>query len=153
MEPSPYATPDTARLLTLFASHVRQHGWQAPGAGSFEAFAAQTGVAVLVFSDDPRRAPECWDVAVILPDLVRQCVPQARVALLDPQASRALAPRYGVCLWPSLVFLRDGSYLGTIERMRDWDDYAGRIGEILAREPSDPPQADAPPAAAAAHAH
>lgn len=132
MDPSPYAAPDTARLLTLFASHVRQHGWQAPGAASFDAFVAQPGLAVLVFSDDPRRVPECWDVAVILPDLVRQCLPGARVALLDPQASRALGPRYEVCQWPSLVFLRDGAHLGTIERMRDWDDYAARIGAILA---------------------
>ena len=71
MDPSPYAAPDTARLLTLFASHVRQHGWQAPGAASFDAFVAQPGLAVLVFSDDPRRVPECWDVAVILPDLAK----------------------------------------------------------------------------------
>ena len=144
-----YATPDIARLLTLFASHVRQHGFEAPGPASLKAFLAAPGPAVLVFVEDPRRVPECWDVAVILPDVLRACAPGIRVGLLDPQTSRGLAARFGVCQWPSLVFLRDGGYLGAISRMRDWVEYRSLIPAILALEASESPSIQAVPPARA----
>jgi len=153
MHTTPYATPDTARLLTLFSQHVQARGYRAPGQAQVEDFVAQPGVAVLFFVDDPRSAPECWDVAVVLPDLLAAFAPAARVALLDPTVARAVAPRFGASIWPSLVFLRDGEYLGVIERMRDWDEYAERIPQILARAPSAPPDPRFPPPAEAPHAH
>lgn len=146
MDPSTataYSTPDIARLLTLFASHVREHGYQAPGSAAVESFLAAPGPAVLVFVEDPRRMPECWDVAVILPDVLRECAPGVRVGLLDPQTSRSLAARFGVCQWPSLVFLRDGGYLGAISRMRDWEDYRSLIPALLKLEVSEPPSIQA----------
>jgi hydrogenase-1 operon protein HyaE len=151
-QPSPHATPDISRLLTLFAKHVQSHGWQAPGAAQVDAFVAAPGHAILFFTDDPRRAPECWDVAVVLPDLLAAHAAGARVALLDPATSKAVAARFGVAIWPSLVFMRDGEYLGVIERMRDWEEYAGRIPQILARAPGPVPDPRFPPPAEAAHA-
>jgi hydrogenase-1 operon protein HyaE len=153
MQATPYATPDTARLLTLFSQQVQARSYRAPGQAQVDEFAAAPGVAVLFFVDDPRRAPECWDVAVVLPDLLGAFAPAARVALLDPSVARAVAPRFGVSIWPSLVFMRDGGYLGVIERMRDWDEYAQRIPAILARAPSTPPDPRFPPPAEAQHAH
>lgn len=149
---SPHSTPDISRLLTLFARHVQLHGCHAPGATQLDAFVAAPGNAVLFFTDDPRRAPECWDVAVVLPDLLAAHAKGARVALLDPATSKAVAARYGVAIWPSLVFMRDGEYLGVIERMRDWEEYAERIPRILARAPGPVPDPRFPPPAEAAHA-
>jgi hydrogenase-1 operon protein HyaE len=153
MQATPYATPDTARLLTLFSQHVQTRGYRAPSQAQVEEVATAPGQAVLFFVDDPRRAPECWDVAVVLPDLLAAFAPGARVALLDPTVAKAVAPRFGVSIWPSLVFLRDGEYLGVIERMRDWDEYAQRIPAILARAPSAPPDPRFPPPAEARHDH
>jgi hydrogenase-1 operon protein HyaE len=151
MHASPHATPDVARLLTLFVQQVQAHGYRAPGVAQFDAWVAEPGQAVLFFADDPRRAPECWDVAVVLPDLMAAHASGARVALLDPAVAKAVAPRFGVSIWPSLVFLRDGEYLGVIERMRDWGEYAVRIPQILARAPSTPPDPRFPPPAESAH--
>jgi hydrogenase-1 operon protein HyaE len=148
---SPHATPDIARLLTLFARQVQLHGHQAPGVAQLDAFVAAPGPAVLFFTDDPRRAPECWDVAVVLPDLLAAHAPGVRVALLDPATSKAVAPRFGASIWPSLVFLRDSDYLGVIERMRDWPEYAALIPRILSRAPGAVPDPRFPPPAEAAY--
>lgn len=139
MEFSPNASPDIARLLTLFARLVAQQGYKALSAQSTREFVEAPGEAMLFFAEDPKRVPETWDVAVVLPDIVRTNCPQVRVGLLDPVSARALAGEFGVSLWPSLVFLRDGQYLGAIERMRDWDDYARRIAAIRAGMPARPP--------------
>jgi hydrogenase-1 operon protein HyaE len=130
----PHASPDLSRLLTLFARYVATHGFHALPAAGVQEFVALPGDAMLFFSEDPRRVPETWDVAVVLPDLVRLSPRPLRVALLDPTVARALASSYGVDLWPSLVFTREGRILGRIERMRDWDEYAQRIPRIVTED-------------------
>jgi hydrogenase-1 operon protein HyaE len=152
MEPMTFSAPDIAKLLTLFARQVRESGFIALSAANAADFAGLAGAAVLFFADDPKRVPECWDVAVVLPDIVGASAEPLRVGLLDPASARELAARYGVIRWPSLVFLRDGAYLGVIERMRDWDEFRAEIRRILALAPSAPPpalssSASKPPAA------
>ncbi len=139
MEPMIFSTPDIARLLTLFARQVRESGFTALSAAIAAECADLPGAAVLFFADDPKRVPETWDVAVVLPEILRASPEPLRVGLLDPAGARQLAARYGVIHWPSLVFLRDGAYLGVIERMRDWDEYGMEIPRILALPPSSPP--------------
>lgn len=134
MDTLPHSSPDMARLLTLFARQVGMQGFRALPASGVAEFVAEPGDAVLFFAEDPKRFPETWDVAVVLPDLVRLSPRPLRVALLDPTVSRALAPNYGVQMWPSLVFTREGRILGRIERMRDWDEYARQIHAIVANE-------------------
>lgn len=138
---APATTPDIARLLTLFTHHVQQSGFRALATHSAAEFIGAPGPAVLFFAEDPRRVPESWDVAVVLPDIVGRQPEPLRVGLLDPVLARTLAPQYGVAMWPALVFLRDGQYLGALERMRDWDEYAELIPQILARAPGQPPAA------------
>ena len=139
MELSPFASPDFAKLLTLFARLVGQHGFTAITAENLRTFIDAPGEALLFFPDDPKRVPEAWDVAVVLPDIVQLNCPETRVGLIDPVLAKKLATEFGITMWPSLVFLRDGKYLGVIERMRDWDEYAERIATLRASEPSSPP--------------
>jgi len=140
MEPIIFSTPDIARLLTLFSRQVRESGFSALSSVTAAEFAALPGPTVLFFPDDPKRVPETWDVAVVLPDILRASAEPLRVGLLDPAAARQLAAQFGVFRWPSLVFLRDGAYLGVIERMRDWEEYLAEIPKILALPPSQPPR-------------
>ena len=42
---------------------------------------------------------------------------------------------YGFTHYPSLVFVRDGDYVGTISRIRDWQEYLARINELFVAEP------------------
>lgn len=101
---------------------------------SVEAFEAAPGDAVLYFGGDPVRFPEALDVAVVLPEL-RASVGALRVGIVPRDAEDALARRYAVQRWPSLVFLRSGGYLGTLSGMKDWDDYLREVRDVMARTP------------------
>ncbi len=74
---------------------------------------------------------ETADVAVILPELVRALSPRLKPAVAGPAAEQALLTRTGMMSLPALVFLRGGTLLGSIPRVRDWDDYLERIAAIL----------------------
>lgn len=74
---------------------------------------------------------ETADVAVILPELVRALHPRLSPAVAGEAAERALLARTGMMSLPALVFLRGEALLGSIPRVRDWDDYVQRIATIL----------------------
>ncbi|KAA0594436.1 hydrogenase-1 operon protein HyaE [Azospirillum lipoferum] len=74
---------------------------------------------------------ETADVAVILPELVRALHPRLTPAVAGEAAERATLALTGMMSLPALVFLRGDRLLGSIPRVRDWDDYLQRIGEIL----------------------
>jgi len=74
---------------------------------------------------------ETADVAVILPELVRALSPRLTPAVAGPAAEQAMLARTGMMSLPALVFLRGDALLGSIPRVRDWDDYLERIAAIL----------------------
>ena len=92
--------------------------------------------SLLFFSEDPARFAESLDVAVILPELAR-AFPQLSPALIGRASERSLQQRYGFSVWPTLVFLRDGRYLGSLSRVLNWREYLEQIPQILAREPQE----------------
>jgi hydrogenase-1 operon protein HyaE len=97
------------------------------------------GEQVLLLAGDPVRFPEAVDVAVVLPELQRACGGRFAIGVVERKDEDAMARRYGVQRWPSLVFLRDGGYLDTIAGMHDWDEYLRLAAQALARSPSRPP--------------
>lgn len=99
-----------------------------------ESFEAEPGDAVLFFGGDPVRFPEALDVAVVLPEL-HALFGRFRVGIVPREVEDALARRYAVQRWPSLVFLRDGGFLGTVSGMKDWDDYLREVQATLAATP------------------
>jgi hydrogenase-1 operon protein HyaE len=101
-----------------------------------ESFEAQPGDAVLFFGGDPVRFPEMLDVAVVLPELHGHFGRRFRVGIVPRTVEDALARRYAVQRWPSLVFLRDGGYLGTVSGMKDWDEYLRDVQQALAAAPT-----------------
>ena len=117
-------------------------------AQTFDAWANQSGTAMLVFAEDPERFKETLDLAVIVPELHARFGRSFRVALLPPAASRALLPRYGFARWPAFVMLRDGRYLGAVDGIRDWDVYVDELERLLAAEPTRPPSVGIPVLAA-----
>ncbi|VVM24085.1 hypothetical protein BSPWISOXPB_5964 [uncultured Gammaproteobacteria bacterium] len=46
---------------------------------------------------------------------------------------------YGFTTWPSLVFFKDGGYLGTISKVQDWDDYIHEIQKLMLSDSILPP--------------
>ncbi len=115
---------------------------------SFDAWAEQSGAAMVVFAEDPERFKETLDLAVIVPELHARFGRRFRVALLPPAASRALSPRYGFARWPAFVMLREGRYLGAVDGIRDWEVYVSELERLLAAEPTRPPTVGIPVLAA-----
>ncbi len=98
-----------------------------------EAFVQAAGDGMVLFTQEPDQQPETWDVAVILPEVLKQAGGRLRAAIIAPELARAQKARFGITRWPALVFVRDGGYVGSIEGMRNWDEYQQEIIAMLQR--------------------
>lgn len=94
---------------------------------------------VLFFTENAQKFPESDDVAMILPELVGAFKGRFIAAVIAIPDQRKLQKSYGFREWPTLVFLRNGEYLGVISRVQDWNDYLEKISKILASEPTRAP--------------
>lgn len=117
----------------LLDRQVAKHDLADLDAAGFQAFAEAPGNGVVLFTDEPDKVPESWDLAVIFPDLLATADVRPRAALLRPEQARAMQARFGLNRLPALLFLRDGGYVGVIEGLRDWVEFAGEFREVLQR--------------------
>ena len=91
---------------------------------ALENVAAGGTMLVVLPLDNPAQRPEFFDLTVVLPEVLRQFEPGTfRAAFAGPPASATIAKRFGVLRHPALIFLREGRYVGSIEGLRDWQDY------------------------------
>jgi hydrogenase-1 operon protein HyaE len=95
-------------------------------------WAAAGGDRVLLLAGDALRFPEGQDVAAVLPELRRAAPRGFAIGVVPAEHEDALARRYGVLHWPSLVFLRDGGYVATVSGMHDWLPFIDRVTQALA---------------------
>ena len=140
--------PPAEALHPLLARLLRETGAPVLDVERFDAWAAQPGVAMVVFAEDPERYKETLDLAVIVPELHASRPGAFRVALLPPADARVVARRYGFAHWPAFVLLRDGRYLGAVDGIRDWDVYLAELDRLLAAAPTRPPTIGIPLTAA-----
>ena len=138
VEPVPLPA-GAAALHPLLMRLVQQTGAALLAPDTFDAWARQNGVAMVVFAEDPERFKETLDLAIVVPELHAAHGGAFRVALLPPATARALAPRYGFARWPAFVMLRDGQYLGAVDGIRDWDVYLAEVQRLLAAAPTRAP--------------
>lgn len=148
-------SPSIERLNERLGILHARHGYSLLDTESFADYAKAPGMALILFAEDPAKVPETWDLTIILPEAVTRMDVAVRVGVLAPAAARSLAARYGIRLWPALLALRDGDYLGTVEGLKDWGTYVRLLPELLAAEPSRPPGVGIPvmDANAASHCH
>ncbi|MFD2642806.1 hydrogenase [Pseudomonas japonica] len=120
MSESPVPPPLVQRLVDEFAA-----SWI--DLDSVDAWLAQPGEALLLLCGDPVRYPECLDVAVVLPELCQVLTLRhgchLRIGVGRRADEEALAERFALRRWPSIIWLRDGGYVTQIDGMRDWDVY------------------------------
>lgn len=117
--------------LALIDRLSQQLGYPRVNPQNLDAVLGRAENTVLFFSGDPATVPEAADVAVVLPELVRQFDGRLGAAVVEREHERALQGLYGVEIWPTLVFLRGRDYLGAITRIRDWSEYLQRIQDFL----------------------
>ena len=75
------------------------------------------------------QVPESWDVAVILPEVLKG-QRDLRAAVVPPVAGRGLQARYGFRRWPAVVLLRGGQYVGALEGMQDWVPFQQALADL-----------------------
>ncbi len=142
LEDSPYTATETDPAAGA-PPLVRRLG-AAPGchwvdASGLDAFLARGGEQVLFFQGDPVRFPEVLDIAVVLPELRRHFGGRFEIGLVARADEMALAQRFAVVHWPSMVFLREGRWVETVHGMLDWDIYLQRLQQVFAKPASRPP--------------
>ena len=111
---------------------------------TLDEFASANGDTVLFVGGDWHRHVEVNDIAVILPEILKASGRLLKGAVLERGSERAIQTRYRFNRFPALIFLRDGEYLGVIQKVLDWADYVTEINEILARDATPPPQFEFP---------
>lgn len=126
-------------LHPLLQRLVDLHGAALVEPETLDAWAARDGEHVLFFTGDPVRLPEVLDVAVVLPELRAALGARWDIGIVPRAQEDAIARRWGVQRWPSLVLLREGGYVGTVSGMRDWSDYVAELRAVLARPVSRAP--------------
>ena len=134
----------------LVQNMIQQNDYPVVDSETLEAFTAANPYAVLFFSELMKPIPETADLAVILPELEKAFSGRFKVAVVAWGAQRDLQLKFRFQKYPSLVFLKDGEYLGAIPGVLDWVDYLAEIERILGSEPSEPPPFVLPGQAAAA---
>ncbi len=123
----------------LMEDVIEREGLPVVMAEELDAFCAGRGVVALLFMGDHERLVESDDLAIIAPELAMAFEGAFSLAVVARVSERPLQQRFRFTAYPAMVFLREGGYLGAIERLLNWDDYLARIGEILRAEPHEPP--------------
>ena len=100
-------------------------------------FVATPGMNVLFFPGDPKTVKDATDVAVVLPELMKVFQGSLNPGVVTDTFGDGIKLKrmYGFTHYPSLVFVRDGGYVGTISRIRGWEEYVSSINEFLVAEP------------------
>ena len=129
----------TATLHPLVERLFTAHRYTNVDAAGLDPFVTAPGHALLFFSEDPNLYRETLDLCVILPEIAGAFGGRFRIGVLLPAAARTVAPRYGFQRWPALVMLRDGSYVGAIDGLRNWDDYLAETARLLEAPVARPP--------------
>jgi len=138
----------TSPLITQLQT---RHGYPLLDADSYDHFVYGNETVVLFFCNDPAQFPESNDVAVILPELLKAFSGKLQAAVIEKSIERELQARFRFTGWPSLVFLRNGEYLGVITGIRSWHEFMQQTAEILASAPSQPPGFDLDKVCGVAH--
>jgi hydrogenase-1 operon protein HyaE len=141
------------QLHPLVARLIEHCGTPALNGEILDEFLAQPGDAILFCGGEPLQYPECLDVAVVLPELLAAHPGRFRAAVADRTLEPKLQAMYGFQRWPSLLFLRDGQYVGVISGMQDWSVYLERIAGLLTAPATRPPSVGIAVSTTASHCH
>lgn len=89
------------------------------------------GLVALLLTEDPQRNLEVLDACVILPEALTALGDRVQRWVAGPETAAVLMPRYGVVRAPSVVFLRDGQYVGALNGIRNWNEYLAEVDSLL----------------------
>lgn len=100
--------------------------------GDVAAFTEAPGFHAVFVPGDVSRNLETPDVAIILPELRQAFQGRFDCAVAADSIESELREATKVRKTPSVLFYRDGQFIGGIPKVRDWSEYIERITQILA---------------------
>ena len=120
---------------------TKEFGYIEVSLDNHDEFVGTPGLNVLFFPGDPRTVKDATDVAVVLPELMGVFAGRLNAGVVTDTFGdgKSLKHKYGFSHYPALVFVREGGYVGTISRIRNWQEYLTRINDLLVAEPRRPP--------------
>lgn len=89
------------------------------------------GLAALLVTEDPQRNLEVLDACVILPEALKPFGERVSRHVAGPDTAPALMQKFGIARAPAVVFLRDGEYVGSLNGIRDWNEYQAEVARLL----------------------
>lgn len=89
------------------------------------------GVRLLFLPAHGRGHVETPDLAVVLPELVAALGTDGG-AVAGQACERQMREALGGIALPAIVVLRDGMPVGSLSRMRDWDEFLDRLAPLVA---------------------
>lgn len=120
---------------------TKEFGYTEVSLDNHDEFVGTPGLNVLFFPGDPRTVKDATDVAVVLPELMGVFAGKLNAGVVTDTFGdgKSLKHKYGFSHYPALVFVREGGYVGTISRIRNWQEYLTKINDLLVAEPRRPP--------------
>lgn len=115
------------RLDAAIARMQAKHGFLRL-AGDHPEFPA--GLAAVLVTDDPQRNLEVLDACVILPEALKSLGDQISRHVAGPDTAPALMQKYGIARAPAVVFLRDGEFVGSLNGIRNWNEYQAEVDRL-----------------------
>jgi len=94
-------------------------------------YLGRPGAHCLFVPGDPVRNLESNDAAVVLPELRMTFQNAFDCAVVGDAIEAEVRETYRALKTPAFIFIRDGQRLGSIQKVRDWDDYLARVQQIL----------------------
>ena len=115
---------------------VSELGYPEISLANHDEFVAASGMNVLFFPGDPKTVKDATDLAVVLPELMNAFAGTLNAGVVTDTFGDGIKLKrlYGFTHYPSLVFVRDGGYVGTISRIRGWQEYLTTINGFFVAE-------------------
>lgn len=120
---------DAAALHPLVARLIEVQGY--PWLDGETVGEGPAGVRLLFLPAHGRGHVETPDIAVVLPELAVALGTDGG-AVAGPACERQLREALGGIALPAIVVLRDGAPVGSLSRMRDWDEFLDRLAPLVA---------------------
>lgn len=114
-----------------------------------ESFVMAGGDGMVLFTQEPEQQSEVWNIVAILHEVLKRNGDALRAAVITPELARKEQARFGITHWPSLVFVREGRYVGAVDDLRNLDEFALEIAAMLEKTASIAPSAGIPEQVAA----
>ncbi|GAB4064009.1 hydrogenase [Ancylobacter sonchi] len=122
-------------LHPLVARLTSTHGYPYLDSEEDAVAALPPGDSLLFLPAHGKAHMETPDIAVVLPELVGALGAASTMggAVAGPAYERQLREQLGGIALPAIVVMRGGRPLGSLSRMRDWDEFLERLSTVIAR--------------------